>query len=76
MLDLGKKSTFYLIIKLKDTMEWKKLKQQEDFFSDRTSIELDGEVYKEHLVLLCKTENYNTEPRELHQLRCWNMSIQ
>ncbi len=55
-------------------MKWKKLQQEEAYFE---GIDLCGDIYKEHLVLLSTKKGYDfQEDRycENNQLRCWNLS--
>ena len=57
-------------------MKWKKLQQEEAYFE---GIDLCGDIYKEHLVLLSTKKGYDFEEDrdfENNQLRCWNISIQ
>jgi len=82
-LNFSKKANLidHLILNLKDTMEWKKIQQQENYFEKTGWHEnlFSGDIYKEHLVVLSRKKYFDSQKRswaESNQLRCWNMSIQ
>ena len=54
MLNFGKNNQFdCMTLKLKDTMEWKKFQQEEDYFANG---DLRGSIYKEHLIIFRKKD--------------------
>jgi len=71
-LNFGKKANLidHLILNLKDTMEWKRFQQQEDYFW--RTLGLSGDIYKDHLVIF----RHEISGNENFQLHCWNISIQ
>ena len=70
---LVKNQLDYLILKLKDTMEWKRFPQQDYHFD---GINLRGDIYKEHLIILCQSYSADGTVDVCHfYLRCWNTSI-